>query len=145
MMRCALREHWPEYLLEAAELALFMVAAGAFTTLLEWPGSPAHQAIADAFVRRMLIGLAMGLTAVGLIFSPLGKRSGAHMNPAVTLTFLRLGKIRPWDAAFYIVAQFIGGILGVVLSKKVLGDIIDHPSVNYVVTVPGSAGVGIAF
>jgi aquaporin Z len=44
----------------------------------------------------------MGLTGIGLVFSPLGKRSGAHMNPAVTLTFLRLGKIRPWDAFFYI-------------------------------------------
>ena len=43
-------------------------------------------------VRRMLTGMAMGGTAIALVFSPLGKRSGAHFNPAVTLTFWRLGK-----------------------------------------------------
>ena len=53
-----------------------------------------HRAIADADLRRVLIGIAMGLTAIALIYSPWGKRSGAHMNPAVTLTFLRLGKMR---------------------------------------------------
>jgi aquaporin Z len=144
MMR-ALREHWPEYLLEAAELALFMVAAGAFTTFLEWPGSPAHQAIAGPFLRRLLIGLAMGLTAIGLIFSPMGKRSGAHMNPAVTLTFLRLGKIRPWDALFYIVAQFIGAMTGVALAALLMHDGFVPPPVNHVATVPGPSGVGVAF
>ena len=61
----------------------------------------------------MLTGIAMGSTAIALVFSPLGKRSGAHFNPAVTLTFWRLGKVKNWDAVFYIVAQFIGGIAGV--------------------------------
>jgi hypothetical protein len=48
----ALREHWPEYLLEAAELGIFMISAGLFTALLEYPGSPVHQAIriSDMFV-----------------------------------------------------------------------------------------------
>jgi aquaporin Z len=91
----SLREHWPEYLSEAAELGAFMLSAGAFTTLFEYPNSPVHQAIGDPFVRRTTIGIAMGLTALALIFSPLGKRSGAHMNPAVTLAFLRLGKVKP--------------------------------------------------
>ena len=36
----ALRRHWPEYLMEAAELGLFMVSAGIFGTLLFYPGSP---------------------------------------------------------------------------------------------------------
>ena len=58
----------------------------------------------------------MGLTAMGLIYSPWGKRSGAHMNPSVTLTFWRLGKITPDDALLYMAFQFLGGWLGVVLS-----------------------------
>jgi aquaporin Z len=56
----ALREHWPEYLLEALELAIFMVSASLFTALLEYPVSPVHQAIPDRFLRRTLIGIAMG-------------------------------------------------------------------------------------
>ena len=87
-----------------------MISAGAFTTLFEYPDSPVHQAIVDPFLGRIFIGIAMGLTALGLIFSPLGKRSGAHMNPAVTLTFLRLGKMKPWDAFFYVVSQFVSGL-----------------------------------
>jgi len=47
------------------------------------------------------MGLAMGSTAIATHFLALGKRSGAHFNPAVTLTYLRLGKVAPWDAAFY--------------------------------------------
>jgi len=140
-----LRLHWPEYLIEGALLGLFMVSAALFTALFEYPGSPVHSAIPNGAIRRALIGLAMGLTAVGLIYSPWGQQSGAHMNPATTVTFLRLGKVQPWDATFYIAAQFIGGTLGVVLSKKLLGTIITHPSVGYVVTVPGPAGAGIAF
>jgi len=45
-----------------------MISAGAFTTLFEYPDSPVHQAIADPFLRRIFIGVAMGLTALGLIF-----------------------------------------------------------------------------
>jgi aquaporin Z len=99
-MREALRVHWPEYLMEAWGLGTFMISAGAFVTLIEYPGSPVQQAIADPDIRRALIGLAMGLTAIGIIYSPWGQRSGAHINPSVTLTFLRLGKVAPWELHF---------------------------------------------
>jgi aquaporin Z len=144
-MLTALRKYWPEYLIEAACLGIFMISAGVFTALFEYPNSPAHHAIASSDVRRALIGIAMGLTAVGLIYSPWGQQSGAHMNPAVTLTFFRLGKVAKWDAVFYIAAQFIGGLLGVLLTKAALGMTFTHPNVNYVVTVPGAAGVAAAF
>src|SRR5205085_5456890 len=106
----ALRTHWPEYLMEAAQLAAFMISASVCTIGLYHPGSPIVAAIPAEFIRRMMMGLAMGLTAVAIIHSPWGKQSGAHMNPAVTLTFFRLGKIAPWDAAFYVCAQFVGGV-----------------------------------
>src|SRR6266545_3861447 len=138
-----LHHHWPEYLIEGALLGLFMVSAALVTALLEYPGSPVHSAIPNGALRRALIGLAMGLTAIGLIYSPWGQQSGAHMNPATTLTFLRLGKIRPWDATFYIASQFVGGVCGVLVSKLLLGGILAHPSVSYVTTVPGPAGAGV--
>jgi aquaporin Z len=141
----SLREHWPEYLYEAAELGLFMISAGLFTILLHHPNSPVLNFIPDPFVRRMLTGIAMGATAVALIFSPLGKRSGAHFNPAVTLTFWRLGKVKNWDALFYIVAQFIGAIFGVLIVALSARVALSDPAVNYAATLPGPRGVGIAF
>jgi aquaporin Z len=91
------------------------------------------------------MGLAMGATAVGIIYSPWGRRSGAHINPAVTLTFLRLGKVEPVDALFYTVAHFGGAVAGVVISASLLGSAVADPAVNYVVTVPGPRGAGVAF
>jgi aquaporin Z len=144
-MTRALRQHWPEYLIEAAALGLFMISAGLFGTLLEAPGSPLRELLPDPFLRRALMGLAMGLTAVGIIYSPWGQRSGAHMNPAVTLTFLRLGKIEPWDAAHYVVAQSLGGVAGLLLIGTVLGPALREPPVLSVATLPGPQGEGVAF
>ena len=67
------------------------------------------------------------------------------MNPAITLTFLRLKKIAPWDVLLYVAAQFIGGVGGVLVARLLLGGIIAHPTVNYVVTIPGPAGATVAF
>ncbi len=130
--------------MEAAGLGVFMIAACLFAVLLEHPSSPVRDLL-PSFPRRALMGLAMGLTAVAIIYSPWGKRSGAHINPAVTWTFYRLGKIEGGDALFYVLAQFAGGILGVALSVLALGARVSHPSVNYVATVPGAAGVSAAF
>ncbi|MEW6157934.1 MAG: aquaporin [Verrucomicrobiota bacterium] len=144
-MITALQKHWPEYLIEAWALGTFMISAIGFTALIEHPASPIHPLVANAFLRRALIGLAMGLTAIALIYSPWGQRSGAHMNPATTLTFLHLRKINPCDAAFYVGAQFVGGVCGVFIAKLFLGQILEHSSVQYVATVPGAAGAGVAF
>lgn len=139
------RQHWPEYLMEGAGLGIFMISAATVTTLLEYPGAPLHRLLPDPLVRRLLIGLAMGLTAIGLIYSPWGKRSGAHFNPAVTATFFRLGKVDAVDAACYICFQFIGGTLGLLGAATAIGMAIEHPTVNYVVTVPGPGGAAAAF
>lgn len=141
----SLKQHWPEYLMEAAGLGLFMLSAAVVATVLEHPSSPIREAIEDPFVRRIPMGLAMGLTAIGIIYSPWGQRSGAHINPAVTLTFYRLGKMARWDAVFYVIAQFVGGLVGVVLPALFIGEYMAHPSVNYVATVPGESGVAVAF
>jgi aquaporin Z len=141
----ALKHHWPEYLIEAAGLGLFMISAFSFATLLEHPASPLHQAIASPLLRRLLMGLAMGGTAIVVIYSPWGKQSGAHINPSTTLTFYRLGKVAPWDALFYILGQFIGGALGAIIAATLLSPLAAHPSVNYIITIPGAAGAWGAF
>jgi aquaporin Z len=131
--------------MEAAALSMFMVSACIFGVLLGHPASAIYQAVPNPLVRQILGGIAMGLTAVGIISSPWGKQSGAHMNPAFSLMFLSLGKIAPWDALFYVIAQFIGGLTGVVLSSFLIGPPVADPAVNYVVTVPGPQGPWVAF
>jgi aquaporin Z len=141
----ALWEHWPEYLMEAAELGMFMISACVFATILGHPASPIAKALPHPTAQRLLIGIAMGLTAVAILYSPWGQRSGGHLNPSVTLTFLRLGKVEPWDAVFYIGAQFLGGTAGVVVATAFLHEAVAHPAVHHVTTMPGDAGPLVAF
>jgi aquaporin Z len=137
--------HWRECALEAALLALFMLSACVVTVLVEHPASVARVALSSALARRALIGAAMGATAVALIHSPWGRRSGAHFNPAVTLAFCRLGKIGTRDTIGYVVAQCAGGIAGVQLAHLLLGTLVAHPAVAFATTVPGPRGAGVAF
>src|SRR5262249_56249462 len=97
-------------------------------------------ALAPASLQRRPMGIAMGLPAATIIYSPLGRRSGAHMNPAVTVAFLRLGKIAAHDAAAYVAAQFVGGVAGIVAATWLLRGLPAHPAINYIATVPGPPG-----
>jgi aquaporin Z len=143
-MRAALRDHWPEYAMEAAEIGCFMLAACFVVAFLEHPVSPLAGTLGP-FARRAATGVAMGLTAIAIVYSPWGRQSGAHFNPAVTLTFFRLGRVAPWDAAFYVVAQCLGAALGVALAALVARELVGHPTVSYAATRPGAWGTGVAF
>jgi aquaporin Z len=141
----AARRRWREYAMEAALLATFMVSAVGVTALLQYPASAVRQTLPDAVLRRSLIGVAMGLTAAAIIYSPWGRRSGAHINPSITLTYLRLRKVTPRDAAFYVAAQFLGAVGGLTVAGLMLPGIAGSPEVNYVATLPGPGGTAAAF
>ena len=133
------------YAIEALCLGIFMVVVTLTTAAIELPASPIYQAIADPLLRRFLIGIIVGMTAISIIYSPWGNRSGAQLNPAVTLTFWRLQKIHTIDAVFYILSQCLGGIGGIWIAGLLLGKTIADPAINYIVTVPGTAGELAAF
>jgi aquaporin Z len=133
------------YAMDGALLGLFMVSACLSVALIEHPSSPLRHLVASEFARRALVGFAMGVTALSLIYSPWGKRSGAVLNPAMTLAFVRLGRLPTRDALGYIVAQLAGGALGVWLCALAFPGVLSHPSVNYVVTAPGAHGVWAAW
>lgn len=140
-----LSSHLPEYASEALGLAVFMLSACAFALLLEHPGSPVRQAIPGAFARRALMGLAMCATLLVNVHAPWGRRSGAHLNPAFTLAFWQLGRMRAADLAGYALAQFAGGVLGVFVACALAGHALADPHVRFVVTQPGPAGEFAAF
>jgi aquaporin Z len=141
----SLRLHWPEYLMEAGEMSLYMFSTCSFATLLQHPASPVRQFLVSSLRRRALMGLAIGATVMAIILSPWGKQSGGHINPAMTLAFYRLGKIDSWDALFYGVAQFSGAMSGVALATFLLRGAPGHGAVRYAVTAPGVYGAAVAF
>ncbi|MCR5888382.1 aquaporin [Hymenobacter sp. J193] len=145
-LRVAFRRHWPYYLAEAAGLAFFVLCAGLLTVLLEHPASPlAPWLPMQPVARRALMGLGMALVIVSIVYSPWGKRSGAHINPAVTLAFWQLGKLRTPDAVWYVLAQLAGAVGAAQLLRGSLGRWYAHPAVNFTVTEPGPQGPLVAF
>ena len=60
------------------------------------------------------IAFAFGLSIVAMAYS-IGNVSGCHINPAVSLAMLISKKMTAKDFAGYVIAQFIGGILGAAL------------------------------
>jgi aquaporin Z len=140
----SLRHHWPEYLMEVGEVGSYLFVACVVATLLQHPASIVRHSISSGVARRALMGLAMGATVIAIVMSPWGKRSGGHFNPAITLTFYRLGKVEFWDAWFYVIAQFLGAIGGVTLARYALRGALSNHAVRYAVTVPGIYGSAIA-
>jgi aquaporin Z len=144
-----MKKNWTKevkkYVDEARGLGLFMISAAFFDALFQYPGLPLRHLIASALLRRFLVGLAMGLTALYIFTSKFGKQSGAYINPAVTLVRYLLGNIGFTDAVGYTAFQLIGGSLGVYFVALLFPFWMAHPDVNYVVTVPGKSGIEVAF
>src|SRR5580698_3973958 len=131
--------------MEAAESGIYLFSACAVATLLWHPASPVQRFLASDAVRRMWMGLAMGVTIIAIAVSPWGKRSGAHFNPAVTWTFYRLGKVALWDTVFYSAAHLAGAVAGVALASVLLSGAPAHKAVRFAATLPGIHGDTIAF
>jgi aquaporin Z len=128
-----------------AKSGAYLFALCGIATLVWHPASPMHRYLSSDGVRRMLMGSAVGATIIVIVLSPWGKQSGAHFNPAVTLTFYRLGKVAPWDAAFYCAAQFLGAVAGMALASLVLQGAPANRAVRYAATMPGIYGNAVAF
>ena len=143
-MRTVFTTNYRLYLMEAFGLAIFMISACFFGAMLEAKNSWLHQCIPNGMVRNIIMGILMGATALFIFYSPVTAPSGSHINPAVTISFLRLGRISKQDAFFYILFQFIGGTLAVYLVALLMGSLLTTKPVNYAATVPGKQGIAIA-
>src|SRR5499427_8133875 len=131
--------------MEVGEVGCYLYVACVIATLLQHPASIVRHAISSDVARRALMGLAMGATTIAIVMSPWGKRSGGHFNPAITLTFYRLGKVEFWDVWFYVIAQFFGALSGVALARSALRGALGDRAVRYAVTAPGMYGSAVAF
>ena len=144
-MRAALRRHWTYYLTEAAGVAVFLVFTGVGSVLLNHPDFPLRAWLGESeLLRRSVLAVGVGLVVAGLTYSPWGQRSGAHINPAVTLAFWHLGSLRGADAVWYVLAQCAGGAATGALLSRLLHPWYGHPDVNFNLTEPGPAGAAVA-
>jgi aquaporin Z len=130
--------------MEFTGMGLYLLCTCIFATLLQHPASPIRQILANGILRRACFGISVGATILAIVLTPWGKQSGGHLNPAITFTFYRLGKVEFWDAIFYGIAQFAGATAGVAIATFLLLGAPGNPTIRYAATLPGVYGTGVA-
>ena len=143
-MKAAFQKNWTHYLQEALGLGIFMISACFFSAMLFSEKSSWYHVIPDVAIRNVLMGIAMGSTALFIFYSPFTSPSGSQINPAVTLTFLRLDKMCRYDALFFSIFQILGGTIAVYMMQWLMGKMLINAPVHSAVTIPGKFGVGMA-
>jgi len=109
--------HWTEWLCEAAGTAILLFGGLSGLFLDFAPGSPVASVLSGQSWRLLLTGLILAATGLLVTASPLGRRSGAHLNPSVTLAFWCRGHVHPHDLVGYVMAQVVGAVAGTQLAR----------------------------
>ncbi|MER7692806.1 aquaporin [Streptomyces sp. NPDC097610] len=125
--------HWRAWLSEFAATAILLLVMvtlfrhlfGAGGVLAHAMSSPEGRLAADSVVSGVTVGL--------LIASPFGRRSGGHMNPAVSLAFWLMGALPGRDAAAYAASQLAGSVAGVAAGRLLWGRQAADPAVGFAV------------
>ena len=102
--------HWAPWLCEFLGTAILLTGGLSAVFLDFGPHSPIRPHLGSTSARLLLTGLLFAGTGSLVALSPLGRRSGAHLNPAVTLAFWTQHKVHPHDLAGYVIAQLLGAI-----------------------------------
>ena len=131
----AKRLPWQVVVSEFIGTALLLLIGLSLVIIMFGTGSPAALLIPDVGVRRLITGFLFGGLGGLIALSPVGRESGAHINPIVTMGFWMFRKITGWVAVGYIVAQLLGAVAGC-LPLLLWGDW--GKSVMFGATVPGS-------
>ena len=126
---------YPVLLAEAAGTGLLLLAGLSCVILDFGAGSPVSNWIPDPGLRRLITGFLFGSSGGLIAISPLGKLSGAHLNPVVTFAFWAQGKLQTHMMAGYILVQFAGAAIGS-LPLLLWGQM--GNSVDFGATVPGA-------
>jgi glycerol uptake facilitator-like aquaporin len=123
----------------ALELFLTFLMLFGVITIVRWiiGPSPISRAIPQIQVELLIVGATVAVLIAALILSPIGRTTGGHMNPAISLAMWRFGVFPGVSVAPYILAQLFGSILGGVAARVVGGPTVAEPPVAYAVLQPG--------
>ena len=126
---------WPMFVSELVGTALLVLVGLSLVILMFGDGSPIPRVLPGEGWRRLITGFLFGTTGALIALSPVGKRSGAHINPIVTLAFRLMGKLDLRTTLGYVVAQLSGAMLGALplLAWGAMGR-----SVAFGATLPGA-------
>lgn len=140
--------HWRIWSAEATGTALLVLGALSAVALNLGSGSPVAGVAPSTSAGLLFTGLLVGATVALIAVSPIGRLSGSHLNPAVTLAFGVLGRVSRQDLAGYLVAQFTGALLGALAFHLLWGSValsveggVTHPSVATPVAIVLEAGM----
>ncbi len=119
---------------EVAGTALLLMVGLSVVIFMFGSGSPMAELIPSVKVRQVITGFIFGSVGASIALSPLGKISGAHINPAVTIVFWLFRKLQGRLAITYILSQFTGAVIGC-LPLLLWGRL--GKSIDFGVTIPG--------
>lgn len=103
---------WQVFASELVGTALLVWVGLSLVILISGEGSPIKSVLPSEGWRRLVTGFLFGTTGALIVLSPVGMRSGAHINPVVTLAFRLMGKVDLRTTLGYLIAQLSGAILG---------------------------------
>src|SRR5882724_8213959 len=122
----------------AIELILTTILLFGVTTIVRFVVGPSAISLAfpQIHIELLIVGAAVGVLLTGLIKSPVGKISGGHMNPAISLAMWRFGVFPGAGIIPYVAAQLLGSVFGVVAARAIWGGVVEQPPVLYAVIQP---------
>jgi aquaporin Z len=107
-----MNKSWRIFLAEFAGTGLLLLVGLSLVTFMFGAGSPMAVIIPSMALRRVITGFLFGGTGALIALSAIGRESGAHINPVVTMAFRLYGKIDLRTAAVYILGQLAGAVVG---------------------------------
>lgn len=127
--RASCRTTWVRAVDEFVLTTILLFLAVTVVRWLRTPGSALY--IADLDVALAVIGGVSGAILTGLILTPPGRRSGGHMNPAVTVTLWLMDSFHGRRVVPYVSAQLAGSAAGTGLARLVWGRRVSLPAVAF--------------
>jgi aquaporin Z len=103
---------WQVFSAEFVGTFLLVFVGLSVVILMFGAGSPMVRVVPSEGARRLITGFLFGTTGALIALSPVGKESGAHINPVVTLGFWLMGKLDARIALGYVLAQLTGATVG---------------------------------
>ena len=105
---------WRIFFSELIGTALLVLGGLSFVIFMFGSGSPMARILPSEGLRRLITGFLFGTTGALIALSPVGRESGAHINPIVSFGFRLMGRLTLKRMMVYVVAQLAGAILGCV-------------------------------